>query len=169
MRRIPVADKGTNETSHIEHIIPQSSLTREEAMDYGNMVICCPGAITSTSEKLCHCDRHKGESPISFSPLDENFISTLSYSGDGTIKSSDSTYDRELNDVLNLNIGILKANRNAVRKELLGSFGKRKIRKSDLEKILHVYSSKDAEGKRKEYCGVVINYITKKLRQFGSH
>lgn len=166
MRRIPVSDKGANETSHIEHVVPQSNLTREEAMDYGNMVICCPGAINSTSAKLCHCDRHKRETAVSFSPFDDNFISTLSYSGDGTIKSSNPVYDRELNDVLNLNVNILKANRKAVRQELQASFGKRQLKKSDIEKILQVYSSKDSEGKRKEYCGVVINYLTKKLRQF---
>lgn len=104
--------------------------------------------------------------PVSFSPFDENFISTLSYSGDGTIKSSNSVYDKELNDVLNLNVNILKANRKAVRQELQASFGKRQLKKSDIEKILQVYSSKDSEGKRKEYCGVVINYLTKKLHRF---
>ena len=59
MRRIPVTDHGTTESSRIEHIIPQSMLTREQAMEYSNMVICCPGAISSISEKLTHCDRHK--------------------------------------------------------------------------------------------------------------
>lgn len=165
MRRIPVADKGANETSHIEHVRPQSCLTNKEAMDYDNMVICCPGAINSTSAKLCHCDRHKRETPISFSPFDENFISTISYSGDGTIKSSNPVYDKELNEVLNLNVDILKANRKEVRKKLTASFGKRQIKKSDLEKILKIYSSKDVAGMRKEYCGVVIHYLTRRLNR----
>lgn len=146
MRRIPVSDKGANETSHIEHVVPQSSLTREEAMNYGNMVICCPGAINSTSAKLCHCDRHKRETSVSFSPFDENFISTLSYSGDGTIKSSNSVYDRELNDVLNLNVNILKANRKAVRQELQASFGKRQLKKSDIEKSFKCIPQKTRKG-----------------------
>ncbi|MDE6335882.1 MAG: TIGR02646 family protein [Muribaculaceae bacterium] len=165
MRRIPVSDKGTDETTRIEHINPQSGLSREEAMDYSNMVICCPGAMASTSKKECHCDRHKGENKMSFSPFDQNFINTLSYKSDGTIKSSNVEYDKELNDVLNLNIAILKANRKEVRKQLIETLGKRVWKKGDIEKILKIYSEKDSEGKKKEYCGVVIEYLTKKLRQ----
>lgn len=33
MRRIEVTDRGTSETSRIEHITPQSQLTDEERMD----------------------------------------------------------------------------------------------------------------------------------------
>ncbi len=166
MRRIPVADAGTSETTRIEHIKPQSNLSREEAMDYRNMVICCPGAMASTSKKDCHCDRHKGETFISFTPFDQNFIDTLSYKSDGTIESSNKKYDKELNEVLNLNVGILKANRKAVRNQLIATLGTREWKKSDIEKILKIYSSKDAEGKKKEYCGVVVQYLTKKLRQY---
>lgn len=165
MRRIPVADKGTAETTRIEHITPQSHLTKEEALDYSNMVICCPGAIASVSKKECHCDRHKAELPISFTPFDQNFINTLSYTTDGTIKSSNADYDKDINEVLNLNIALLKANRKAVRKQLITSLGKREWKKVDLEKILKAYSEKDSEGKKKEYCGVVIEFLTKKLRQ----
>lgn len=164
MRRIPVPDKGTAETTRIEHIIPHSTLTREEAMDYRNMVNCCPGAISSTSEKECHCDRHKGEKPISFSPLDQRFIATLSYKNDGSIVSGYHTYNQEINDVLNLNIPMLKANRKAVRGQLITSLGKNGWKKSNIEKILKVYQEKDASGRKKEYCGVVMDYLTKKLR-----
>lgn len=51
MRRIPVKDSGTDETTRIEHLIPQSALSQAEAMDYANMVICCPGAIQSVQKK----------------------------------------------------------------------------------------------------------------------
>ena len=164
MRRIPVQDKGADETTRIEHIVPQSSLSREEAMDYRNMVICCPGAIQSTSKKECHCDRHKGEMSISFSPLDQNFIDTISYRNDGSIISSNQLHNQEINEVLNLNIGMLKANRKAVRRQLIDSLGKKEWKKGDLEKILKVYREKDASGSKKEYCGVVVDYLTKKLR-----
>lgn len=166
MRRIPATtDKGASETTRIEHIKPQSTLTREEAMDYGNMVICCPGAIASTSEKECHCDRHKGEMPISFTPFDQNFIDTLSYTNDGSIKSSNPKYDQEINQVLNLNINMLKANRKAVKAQLIKSLGENGWKKGNLEKILRSFSEKDPEGKKKEYCGVVISYLNDKLRR----
>ena len=166
MRRIPVQDKGTTETTRIEHIKPQSTLSRVDAMDYRNMVICCPGAVASTSEKECHCDRHKGEKPISFTPLDQNFIDTLSYKTDGAIISSNPAYDQEINDILNLNVELLKANRRSVRQQLIRSLGKNDWKKGDIEKLLKVYCEKDKDGKKKEYCGVVISYLTKKLRAF---
>lgn len=164
MRRIPAHDKAADETTRIEHIIPQSALSREERMDYRNMVICCPGAITSTAEKECHCDRRKKETPVSFTPFDQNFIDTISYKTDGSIMSSDATYDREMNEILNLNAMVLKANRKAVRNSLIESLGKNGWKKGNIEKILKVYQEKDTAGKKKEYCGVVISYLTKKLR-----
>ena len=165
MRRIPVPDKGTAETTRIEHIRPQSSLTRVEAMEYGNLLICCPGAISSTAEKDCHCDRSKGEKQISFTPFDQSFIDTLSYKTDGSIQSSNPKYDQELNEVLNLNTGLLKANRKQVRTQLIQSLGKRNWKKGEIEKIHKVYSEKNRQGEKKEYCGVVISYLTKILRK----
>ena len=165
MRRIPVQDRGTSESTRIEHIKPQSSLSREAALDYRNMVICCPGAMASTSEKECHCDRHKGEKAISFSPLDQNFINSLSYRTDGSIVSSNIVYDREINDVLNLNVGILKANRRAVREALIKSLEKTGWKKGNIERILRSFMQKDKNGMKKEYCGVVISYLAKKLQR----
>ncbi len=164
MRRIPVQDKGTDETSRIEHIIPQSELSREEAMNYGNMVICCPGAVNSTAYRDSHCDRHKGENPISFTPFDRHTIETLSYKSDDTIESTDKDYNRDINEVLNLNNPLLKRNRKAVRDQIIKSLGKKEWKRADIESMLNTYLSKDANGCRKEYCGVAIHYLTRKLR-----
>lgn len=164
MRRIPVEDNGASETSRIEHVTPQSSLTQKEAMDFGNMVICCPGAISSTANNMTHCDRHKAQSPISFSPFDQNFIDSISYATDGSIKSSVKQYDAEINQVLNLNIPLLKLNRRNVRYSIVAQLSKRSWTKPELEKILKAYTSKDEKGMRMEYCGVVISYLTKKLK-----
>lgn len=166
MRRIPVSDKGCDETTRIEHVKPQNLLSREEAMDYGNMVICCPGAISSTAAKDSHCDRHKGKIPVKISPFSQEDIDTISYKNDGSISSSDSDLDKDLNETLNLNNPLLKANRKTVRAQLAESFSRRQMKKSDFEKLLTAFSSKDSEGRRKEYCGVAISYIKKKLRQF---
>ena len=44
MRRIPVKDRNSNETSRIEHVLSREKHPDRE-LDYHNMVICCPGAI----------------------------------------------------------------------------------------------------------------------------
>ncbi|MBD5339004.1 MAG: hypothetical protein HDR98_07785 [Bacteroides sp.] len=164
MRRIPVKDNGTGETSRIEHIKPQSLLTRTERMDYGNLVICCPGAIGSTASSATHCDRRKGESPLSFSPLDPHAVETLRYRGDGTIESTDAGINEDINNILNLNNPLLKLNRKQVRTTLISMIGKGNWKKSDLEKILTDFRQKDSEGRLKEYCGVIISFIEKRLR-----
>lgn len=166
MRRIPVTDKGTGETTRIEHIYPQSGLSREEAMDFGNMVICCPGAMATTADGQTHCDRHKKETKISFSPLDANFISTISYGADGTIRSSVRKYSEEMDSVLNLNQSLLKLNRKAVWAKIIEILGKKDWKKADIEKVLKTYTSRDKDGKLKEYCGIAIYLITKRLRRY---
>lgn len=112
-----------------------------------------------------HCDRHKSEHRISFSPFDQHFIDTISYNNDGKIVSSNKVYDSELNDVLNLNIPLLKLNRKNVKEALVKILGKKEWKKGDLEKVMKIYSSKDQNGQYKEYCGVVLYYISKKLKQ----
>lgn len=166
MRRIPVTDKGTDETMRIEHIHPQSGLTREQTMDFSNMVICSPGAVTSTAEKHTHCDRHKKETPISLSPLDFTFISTISYGTDGTIKSSNGKYSEEMDSVLNLNQTLLKNNRKEVWNAVIKALGNNDWKRSDLERILKKYTTRDSDGKFKEYCGIVIFLINKRLSRF---
>ena len=116
MRRIPHRDKlynkdGTNyvltvEDHRIEHILSRDNHP-DKKLDYNNMVVCCPGHIGDED----HCDRLKGSNDISFSPLDSVFISTLSYKTDGEIVSSDKQYNKEINEVLNLNTKLLKLNR----------------------------------------------------------
>lgn len=150
--------------TRIEHLKPQALLSSEaERMDYSNLVICCSGDLEGTRHDCTHCDRHKGNEEISFSPLSNYAVSTIRYKSDGTIESSDSSINDDINKVLNLNIPILKRNRKRVKDGLVCLLGKKEWKKADLEKLLVKYSSKDKDGKFIEYCGVVIKYLQKKL------
>lgn len=177
MRRIPCKDRLykkdgktfvlTNEDHRIEHM--QSRENHEDKkLDYSNMVICCPGHIGNEE----HCDRLKDNKDITFSPLDANFIATLSYKMDGAIVSSNESYDKEINEVLNLNTPILKENRKkiweAVKKELIAQKGEKSWNKAILSKYIKKYSSKtrkDGKFKLTPYCGVVLFFLQKKLKQ----
>lgn len=162
MRRI----ENDGAKTRIEHVVPQSGLSSEtERMDYSNMVICCSGDIEGEQHDRTHCDRHKGNSLIHFSPFDNYASSTISYKNNGTMESSDSSINKDINDVLNLNIPILRLNRKRVKDGLVSQLGKREWKKADLEKILVKYSSKGKDGKFIPYCGVVIQYLQKKLNK----
>lgn len=158
MRRIPVKDANSNETTRIEHIVPQTTGTKE--MDYSNMVICCPGALDGNF----HCDKKKADQKISFSVFDDNFINTLSYrTFSGEIKSSHPMHDRKINEVLNLNHPKLQYNRKEVLTGLVTTLNNKTWKKSEIIKARDHYAAKQ-NGKYEPYCGILIWYLNKKLR-----
>ena len=123
MRRIPTKDSNSNETSRIEHILCRERHAGLQ-LDYRNMVICCPGAIDGNF----HCDKSKGNSDITFDLFQQRCMDTLSYvTGDGAIRSSDDTYDREINEVLNLNNALLKRNRQMTLNGIIRQLKKRTL------------------------------------------
>lgn len=168
MRRIPVVDKNSNENHRIEHILSQDHYPNE-SLKYSNMVICCPGHIGDED----HCDKKKGNADISFSPFDKNFIQTLSYTTSGNIKSSNPQYDKELNEVLNLNTKLLLQNRKMMIDELIKqvntNFNNNKpIAKGFLKKMISRYSqtyNDNGMQKYHEYCGVARYYLENKLKR----
>ena len=168
MRRIPCKDKISNEDHHVEHILSREKHP-DRKLDFRNMVICCPGHIGDAD----HCDRSKSDQDVSFDLFDTTFIDTLSYKSDGTIASSNEQYDREINDVLNLNAPLLKANRKqcwgGVVQALMSKKGNKPWDKATLLRYLAKYSSmhnKDGKSQYIPYCGIVIYNIQKKLKQF---
>lgn len=172
MRRIPVRDKdekGTpfQEDSRIEHIKCRDRYP-ELQLDYSNMVICCPGAVTMDY----HCDRKKENTDITFDMFSQAFIETLSYSSkDGTIKSSNADYDNQINEVLNLNNKRLKANRLSVLREVIDVMGKKSRNnwnKSLISRSLMVWDSKDKDGRLHPYSGIVVWFLKRVLKRMGT-
>ena len=100
-------DRNSNETSRIEHVLSREKHPDRE-LDYHNMVICCPGAISSDF----HCDKLKGNEDLTFNLFDDELFTSLSYkSKSGKIVSANEDYDRQINQLLNLNNRWLMANR----------------------------------------------------------
>jgi len=168
MRRVNFVP-GTPTDTRIEHLKPQTlSIAEgrpEETLAYGNMILCCNGDIDGNN--TLHCDASKGDTEIHFKPFDAAAIATISYSSrDGKIKSSNEVYDNDLNEVLNLNHPRLAENRLAVIKGLVKVLGRKTWKKTDITHKLAYYSTMTAKGQLHEYCGVIIWYLNKKLRQF---
>lgn len=162
MRSIPVlkADPGNAEKSKIEHLQSRSHFPHLQ-LDYSNMIICCPGFINGHN----HCDKLKQSSAISFSPFDVNVERSISYgSKDGKIVSSNANWNKDINEVLALNNVMLKLNRKQVLEVVRDRIDKKNWKRAELETILNDWKSRDAAGNLKPYCGVVIWYVTKKLR-----
>lgn len=157
MRRLKDEPSREYPSNKVEHIKPRS-IYPNLTFDYNNLVLCCDGRTGNVS----HCDTSKGNQDLSFSPLEPHFIESLSYSSKGEIKSSNPKWDKELNEILNLNHPYLVSNRRAAREAFIKRMGNH-WSKRDLNKVLQNWSCRDADGCYKEFCGIVIHLIKKKL------
>lgn len=147
----------------IDHIKPRDFCTRDERMSYDNMVLCCNGTIQGTSENDTHCDTHKGSTIHQISPLRLCCIDSLSYTSRGKIKSSNITWDKELNEVLNLNQKLLIENRKSFLMKIINWLSKNPS-VAQINNKIEFYQSKNESGLYPEYCEVAVWRLKKSLR-----
>ena len=86
-----------------------------EQLDYGNLLGSCMGG-ESRGRELQHCDTRKADRDLHWNPADpaHHVESRIEYRVDGTIRSADGHFDRQINEDLNLNIRFIKNGRKAV-------------------------------------------------------
>lgn len=98
----------------IEHWHCQSRHPAEQ-LDYRNLLGACRGG-NDQPPGLQHCDTRKGDRDLQWNPADptHHIETRIRYEMDGSIRSDDPAFDAQLDDVLNLNIAVLKNNRRAV-------------------------------------------------------
>lgn len=168
MRRIPNPDGNSNEETRIDHIKSQKDYP-DLKLKYNNLVICCPGAINNDF----HCDKKKEERAISFDLFSDQIVDTLSYRSDGRIESSNKVWDKEINDVLNLNNPMLMLNRKNVIAAIIDRMGKNKKgwtakelqeQLKSWENMSRIEEDEEIRYKYKAFCGVVVYYLKKKLK-----
>lgn len=139
-------------------------------LDYNNLLGACQGG-EGVPSHLQHCDTRKGNTEISISmnPLDnhKNCEDLIRYRGNGQIYSDDVDINKELNEVLNLNMQTLANNRKEVLALVIQQLTKERPQGNWTVAILtqkiNEWSNKQQDGKYKEYCQIVIYYLKKKL------
>lgn len=161
MRRIPIRDTNSNKSTRIDHILSRTKHP-ELQLNYSNMVVCCPGAITSDF----HCDKQKGENDITINLFEDHFFDTLSYSSkDGRIKSSDAESDRQINELLNLNHALLKRNRLETLRGVILMLNRIGWTSSNIRHQIEIWNQKDQQGHYKPYNSIVVWFLKKKMEQ----
>lgn len=150
------------EKSRIEHIKARS-IHPNLQLDYTNMVICCEGG---TKNGGIHCDNAKGNKEVSFDLFGDALFESISYSTRGEIKSSNSDWSREINDVLNLNAPLICINREQASTAVLSNL--RGLNPTEKRRAIKAYKDKikqgDAEGKYPPY-GSYILYMLERLER----
>ena len=157
----------------IEHWHSQSEHYLEQ-LDYWNMLLTCKGyeldnnlPTNNLSQSDLHCDSRKGSQDILFNPANpaHDIENKITYQIDGTIISPDPEFNKQLKSILNLNYARLKSNRQnvvaAVGKLLNSRQGSRTV--SEIKRILKYWQNRDKDGCFKEYCGIAIFFLKKRL------
>lgn len=155
----------------IEHWYPEDRITDVERLDYQNMLGVCIGHMDGTKEKDDICDTHKKNELITVNPQDKITLSQIKYkTATGEIYSDNPEILKDLDKTLNLNCDkhLLKENRKAVLNSVIRELGKLQKNgiwgKKVLETMKSKYESVDLDGKKKEYAGIVLWYLEKKIK-----
>lgn len=155
-------------TNRIEHLKAQSKCTRNERMQYTNMVLCCNGRTYNddTSENNTICDLHRKNDDISISPLGKSCIDSISYTTTGRISSSNSDWNKDINTTLNLNHPLLVNNRFSALTAIIDTLGKKKEWKvSEIKGMIKKFENRNADGLFEANCDIIVW----KLKKWASH
>ena len=155
-----VMDEDDSSKVKIEHYVARNE---ENELEYKNLLAVCKGNDTEPFEKQT-CDTRKGKEEININPQKNSDILNISYTSNGEIKSSNSDYQKDFDDTLNLNdvFGLVKA-----RKEALNSL-KRSLSKSKThlteDTIRRIYTRYSEAEIKESYVGILLWYLQKKMR-----
>lgn len=153
-------------TSTIEHYIPRNGENGDisKSLDYNNLFAVCNTTKNLPFNKKT-CDDRKGDLLLSIDPRNQSHIDTIKYDKKGTISSTNSVFNDDLNITLNLNSPTLVSNRfyafdaikRSIYKKHSGEWPKKLI-KHTLER----YKSKDDCT---PYVGFIIYHLEKRLQK----
>lgn len=178
----------SEDTMKVEHWYPQKSdmegkkLSAEEkenerllSIDYKNMLAVCIGN-EGHPKKEQHCDTRKGNKHLLYNPSNPQDHNRLKiyYLPSGEIASEDAAFyaqlgrkDEKETGVLNLNCPKFINNRAAVITAILKALHKlpQQASKGKISAILKNWNTPDSSGRLKEYAGVAIYFLTKRLKK----
>ena len=104
----------------IEHWRCVSRYPREQ-LDYGNLLGSCMGG-EGERWKYQHCDTRKMDQELLWNPADRDHRLKLriEYGADGSVRSMDEDFDKQINECLNLNTPFIKNGRKGVLDGVVG-------------------------------------------------
>lgn len=154
----------TESTMKIEHWACQHS-NSELQLEYSNLLGCCKGHEGSPPSEQT-CDTKKGGNGIKYSPanIEHRLNTKIQYSKAGKIYSTDDEFNRQIDEILNLNKPRIVRNRLASMQEIQNILNKKegKRSKSDIRKLLNKILERN-NGMYTPYYGVIAFYLENKL------
>lgn len=146
-----------NSDIKIEHYEARNN---ENELAYKNLLAVCKGNEGYSKERQT-CDTQKGNQILHIDPQKLGDISTIFFTRNGEVKSTNSIFQRDLDEILNLNdeFGKLIPARKAALKAL-----QKKITPMNKNKIEKLYNELKTSERKIEYVGIILWYLEKKIR-----
>lgn len=154
-------------TMKIEHWRCQSCYP-DKQLEYRNLLGTCLGG-DGQPPHLQHCDTRKGNKDLQWNPADpaHHIETRLRYEADGSIRSEEAEFDRQLEEALNLNLPILKNNRKGVLDAILDWWRRERARLRGPVPRARFVSERDRRingpGELQPYCQVAVWWIEQRL------
>lgn len=169
MKRIP---ESNSPNLKVEHFCCQAD-NEHLQLTYSNLFASCTGNEGQTKIKQT-CDTKKGNSILTLNPISNplNCETLFKFNSEGEISSLNENEDvnRQINEVLNLNMQTLKDNRREIYLEVQKNveneskkLGSKQLKLSYFEKEKNKWLSR-SEDKFKPFCMVAVYYLNKKIR-----
>ena len=136
-----------------------------ECLNYNNLLGACIGGEGLPGDQQ-YCDTKKGDDALRWNPAipAHRVASRLTYDLDGTIRSTDHTFDQQLNTVLNLNLPWLRNNRKGVLDGLLAWWRvARPVSNDRLQRELDRRVNPNGPVDLPPYCEVAVWWLRRKL------
>lgn len=156
----------------IEHWRCQAHHSGEE-LSYRNLLGACLGGHGQPAH-LQHCDTRKGDKDLQWNPADaaHHIETRVRYEQDGSIHADDAAFNDQLNQVLNLNLPLLKNNRKGVLDAVLDWWKREKGRiggpvsreRFERERDKHVAGN----GAIAPYCQVAVWWLGQRLARMAA-
>lgn len=154
------------QTMKIEHWQCQERY-EDRQLDYSNLLGACRGSEGSPRKKQS-CDTRKGSADLKWNPSDPAHVieERIHYLVDGTIASSDAEFCCQLDEVLNLNLQVLKNNRKGVLDAIIAWWKNEKARlkgpvpKATFERELAALQD---GAELRPHCGVSVWWLSARI------
>ena len=142
----------------IEHY---EARNRTNELSYKNLLVVCKGNEGSSKERQT-CDTKKGNRVLHIDPQKIGDISTIFFTRNGEVKSTNLLFQKDLDEVLNLNdkFGNLISARKSALKAL-----QKKITPMNKNQIEKLYNKLKIAERKIEYVGILLWYLEKKIKR----
>ena len=161
----------TEDKMGIEHLKPFSAYNGENGkpdlrLEYKNLLATCKGG-EGGPKHLFHCDKAKWDAEIKLDPTNKQLMDLIKFDANGFIYTDIEEYDREINEVLKLNVEPLRKARLSIWRSLeqiiKKEFGNKPVKRSFINEKIKVWSKCNRQGMAEQYCQVAVYYLKKKL------